>query len=88
MQAQAILDEYDIDGGGTIDFVEFMILIYRIQRGTVEMENNDLAQALMEAKSQLPIFEVHMFKSHKVELLLIMPSLGNIGSQKRPTRVL
>lgn len=53
-----ILDEYDIDGGGTIDFVEFMILIYRIQRGTVEMENNELAQALMEAKSQLPIFEV------------------------------
>lgn len=38
-----------------------MILIYRIQRGTVDMESNDLAQALMEAKSQLPIFEVQKY---------------------------
>jgi len=26
-EAQAMLDEYDMDGGGTIDFFEFMVLI-------------------------------------------------------------
>ncbi len=28
-----MLNEYDMDGGGTIDFVEFMVLIYKIQVG-------------------------------------------------------
>jgi len=32
--AQNVLNEYDMDGGGTIDFVEFMVLVYKIQRGT------------------------------------------------------
>ena len=36
------------------DFFEFMVLIYKIQRGTA----NELAQILTEAKSQLAIFEV------------------------------
>ena len=31
--AQNVLNEYDMDGGGTIDFVEFMVLVYKIQRG-------------------------------------------------------
>jgi ubiquitin-protein ligase len=56
-EAQAMLDEYDLDGGGTIDFTEFMVLIYRIQRGTVDLQSNDLARAMKEAKSQLRIFE-------------------------------
>lgn len=55
--AQAMLDEYDMDGGGTIDFVEFMVLIYKIQRGTIDLSSSDLARALIEAKSQLKIFE-------------------------------
>jgi len=33
--AQNMLNEYDMDGGGTIDFVEFMVLVYKIQRGKV-----------------------------------------------------
>jgi hypothetical protein len=52
-----MLDEYDMDGGGTIDFMEFMILIYKIQRGTIDLANSDLALAMMEAKSQLKLFE-------------------------------
>jgi ubiquitin-protein ligase len=55
--AQNMLDEYDMDGGGTIDFVEFMVLIYKIQRGTIDLSSSDLAQALVEAKAQLKIFE-------------------------------
>ena len=55
--AQNLLDEYDMDGGGTIDFVEFMVLIYKIQRGTIDLSTSDLAKALVEAKSQLKIFE-------------------------------
>jgi ubiquitin-protein ligase len=56
-EAQAMLDEYDMDGGGTIDFTEFMVLIYKIQRGTIDLATSDLAQVLVEAKSQLKIFE-------------------------------
>jgi len=40
------------------DFFEFMVLIYKIQRGTVDLTTNELAQILTEAKSQLAIFEV------------------------------
>ena len=35
-----------------------MVLIYKIQRGTVDLTTNELAQILTEAKSQLAIFEV------------------------------
>ena len=57
LQAKDMLDEFDLDGGGTIDFMEFMVLIYKIQRGTVDLSNNELAAAMLEAKSQLRIFE-------------------------------
>lgn len=56
-QAQLLLDEYDIDKSGTIDFAEFMMLVYKVQRGAIEMENNLLAQSMVEMKSQLKIFE-------------------------------
>ncbi|KAJ1430635.1 hypothetical protein B484DRAFT_418745, partial [Ochromonadaceae sp. CCMP2298] len=55
--AQAMLDEFDMDGGGTIDFLEFMVLVYKIQRGTIDLSSSELAQALVEAKAQLQIFE-------------------------------
>ena len=29
-----MLDEFDIDGNGTMDFIEFMILIYRFHKHT------------------------------------------------------
>lgn len=40
-----------------MDFVEFMVLIYRMQKGTINITNNKLAQAVVEVKSQLRIFE-------------------------------
>eukprot|EP01035_Chromulina_nebulosa_P023155 gene23155-30006_t len=49
-EAQNMLDEFDIDGNGTMDFIEFMILIYRIQRNAVNLESNELALAMSEAK--------------------------------------
>ena len=56
-EAEAVVAEYDLDGGGTIDFTEFMILIYKIQRGTINLKNNNLAQVILESKSQIKIFE-------------------------------
>lgn len=56
-QAQDLINEYDVDGNGSIDFVEFMMLIFKIQRGTIELENNALAQSMVEARAQLHIFE-------------------------------
>lgn len=65
-ESQAIVEKYDIDGSGTVDFVEFMILIYKIQRGTIDMAGNDLAQALMEAMAQIRIFEVSAIQEFRV----------------------
>lgn len=65
-EAQAIVEKYDIDGSGTVDFVEFMILIYKIQRGTIDMAGNDLAQALMEAMAQIRIFEVIICFTYRI----------------------
>lgn len=53
-----MLDEYDMDGSGTIDFMEFMVLIYKIQRGVIDLSTSDFGRLLAEAKSQLRIFEV------------------------------
>ncbi len=42
-----------------------MILIYKIQRGTINLKNNDLGQILMESKAQLKIFEeIEQVHSH------------------------
>lgn len=47
-----------MDGGGTIDFVEFMVLIYKIQHGAVNIEDDELTSGLLEVKTQLRVFEV------------------------------
>ena len=56
-EAQELIDENDEDGSGTIDFEEFMILMFRIQHGTVDLENNRLGRAIMESKTQLAILQ-------------------------------
>mmetsp|Transcript_17301 Transcript_17301/g.23748 ORF Transcript_17301/g.23748 Transcript_17301/m.23748 type:complete len:536 (+) Transcript_17301:243-1850(+) len=55
--SQKMLDEFDTDGTGSMDFIEFMVLIYKIQRNAVDLGSNDLAMAMSEAKTQLHIFE-------------------------------
>jgi len=56
-QAQGLIDLMDMDGSGTVDFSEFMMLLYKIQNGVIDLEGNMLAQAMVEAKTQLSIFE-------------------------------
>jgi ubiquitin-protein ligase len=56
-EAQTLIAQYDIDGGGSIDFVEFLVLIYKVQRGTAALQGAGLAAVLNEAKAQLHIFE-------------------------------
>lgn len=51
-----------------------MILIYKIQRGTINLKNNDLAQILLESKAQLKIFEV---ASIAFPFLSLMLPIGN-----------
>ena len=55
-EAQEILEEYDLDGGGTVDFIEFMVLVFKIQKGTIQIKNNKLASAIVAVKSQLNLF--------------------------------
>jgi len=56
-QSQELMDFVDLDGGGTMDFYEFMMLMYKVQNGVINLTGNTLAQAMVEAKSQLLIFE-------------------------------
>lgn len=56
-EAQELIDENDEDGSGTIDFEEFMTLMFRIQHGTIDLENNRLGRAIMESKTQLAILQ-------------------------------
>ena len=46
-----------ISGSGTIDFIEFMTLMFRIQHGTIDLEDNRLGRAIMESKTQLTILQ-------------------------------
>lgn len=56
-EAQELIDENDEDGSGAIDFEEFMVLMFRIQHGTIDLENNRLGRAIMESKTQLAILQ-------------------------------
>jgi len=56
-QAQELIDLMDVNGTGSVDFAAFMMLLYKIQNGVIDLEGNFLAQAMVEAKSQISIFE-------------------------------
>ena len=56
-QAKDLIGLMDLDGSGTVDFGEFMMLLYKIQNGVIDLEGNMLAQAMVEAKTQLSIFD-------------------------------
>lgn len=77
-QAQDLIDQYDLDKSGTIDFVEFMNLIFKIQQGTIDMENGDVGQALMESKYQLGIYdEIENIKANLPEYVRVRSYGGN-----------
>ena len=56
-EAAKLIDDYDLDQSGTIDFEEFLTLMFKIQAGTVDMSGNQLAVALLESKQQVGIFD-------------------------------
>lgn len=56
-EAKALIEVMDLDGGGTVSFDEFMMLMYKIQNNVIDLEGNLLAKSMVAAKSQLAIFE-------------------------------
>jgi ubiquitin-conjugating enzyme E2 N len=56
-EAKDLIETMDLDGGGTVSFDEFMMLMYKIQNGVIDLEGNLLAKSMVAAKSQLAIFE-------------------------------
>jgi ubiquitin-protein ligase len=56
-QAAHLIAEHDEDGSGSIDFEEFLTLMFKLMRGTVDVEGDALAHAMMESRAQIKIFE-------------------------------
>lgn len=56
-EAEHLIAEHDDDNSGTIDFAEFMGLMFKILRGTVDVENDKLGQAMIESRSQIKLFQ-------------------------------
>ena len=69
-KAQGLIDEFDLDRSGTIDFAEFLTLMFKIKTGNVGMGDNKLVAALLESKNQIIIFNVTKIKRlHKCNIL-------------------
>ena len=56
-EAVEMIAVMDLDGGGTVSFDEFMMLMYKIQNGVIDLGDNLLAKSMMAAKGQIGIFE-------------------------------
>lgn len=56
-EAEILIAEHDEDNSGTIDFSEFMGLMFKILHGTIDVENNKLGKAMMESRSQIKLYE-------------------------------
>ena len=52
-----MMEEYDIDKSGSIDFNELMMLMFKVKHGTIDLQSNALANAMVEAKTQIRVFE-------------------------------
>lgn len=56
-EANAMMEAYDVDKSGSIDFYELMMLMFKVKHGTIDLESNALANAMVEAKTQIRVFE-------------------------------
>jgi ubiquitin-protein ligase len=65
-EAMKIIAEHDTDGEGSLDFEEFMTLMFQILRGTIDIQNDILAKTMMESRNQIKIFEeIESIKSYQ-----------------------
>jgi hypothetical protein len=58
-----LLEEYDIDDGGSLDFAEFLVLVYKVRCNSSNVSHEafeGLQRFLNEAKAQLHVFEVSL----------------------------
>ncbi len=77
-EAQHLIDSHDDDGSGEIDFEEFMTLMFQLMRGTIDVDNDALAQAMMESKNQIKIFEeIEDIKHNPPDLVSVYSYGGN-----------
>jgi troponin C len=71
-EAERLIAEHDDDNSGTIDFAEFMGLMFKILRGTVDVENDKLGKAMMESRSQIKLFqEIENIKGCRIHTIVI-----------------
>jgi ubiquitin-protein ligase len=63
-EAEELIAEFDLDRSGTIDFGEFLTLMFKIKSGTIDAANNKLVTAILESKNQIKIFhEIEQIKN-------------------------
>ena len=55
-EALDLIAEFDLDRSGTIDFGEFLTLMFKIKAGTIDAADNKLVTAILESKNQIKIF--------------------------------
>ena len=55
-EALELIADFDLDRSGTIDFGEFLTLMFKIKAGTIDAADNKLVTAILESKNQIKIF--------------------------------
>jgi ubiquitin-protein ligase len=56
-QAQDLIDQFDVSKTGTLNFPDFLTLMFKIKSGVLELSDNVLVTALMESRNQIAILE-------------------------------
>jgi ubiquitin-protein ligase len=86
-EAMKIIAEHDINGEGSLNFEEFMTLMFQIMRGTIDMQNDLLAKTMIESRNQIIIFqEIETIKSfshhHPSSMMIESSQQSSISSQR------
>jgi len=55
-EALNLIADFDLDRSGTIDFGEFLTLMFKIKAGAIDAADNKLVTAILESKNQIKIF--------------------------------